>query len=89
MSERKKAAALKYEANMDAPIVTAAGVGKIAEKIIEEAEANFVPTVENKELAELLTNVECGEEIPTELYDVVANILAYVMELDEKVEGDK
>lgn len=88
MRERKKAAALKYEMNSDAPIVTAAGVGKIAEKIIEEAEKNNVPTVENKELAELLSNVQSGQEIPEDVYDVVANILAYVMELDNRIEGD-
>ena len=67
MNQRKKAAALKYEQNFEAPIVTAAGVGKIAENIISKAEESDVPIVYNKELTDLLCNVDVGEEIPSEL----------------------
>ena len=45
----KKAAALKYEENLMAPMVTASGMGHIADKIIEKAEENDVPIVYNKE----------------------------------------
>lgn len=79
---RRKAAALKYELNYEAPVVTAAGMGYIADKIIEEAEKNDVPVVYNKELAELLTNVNVGENIPSELYNAVAEIIAYIMDID-------
>jgi flagellar biosynthesis protein len=81
-SERKKAAALKYELNYEAPVVTAAGMGYIADKIIEEAEKNDVPVVYNKELAELLTNVDVGSHIPSELYNAVAEVIAYIMDID-------
>lgn len=80
--DRKKAAALKYELNYDAPIVTAAGVGYIADKIIEEAEKNSVPVVQNKELADLLMNVDVGSNIPEELYNAVAEVIAYIMDID-------
>lgn len=82
MKKVKKAAALKYETSYEAPIVTAAGMGKIADKIVEEADKNDVAVVENEEMANLLTKVDVGDAIPYELYDVVANIIAYVMDVD-------
>lgn len=85
--KRKKAVALKYEMNYEAPIVTAAGMGIVADKIIEEAEKSEVPVVYNKELAELLTNVDVGSSIPAELYEAVAEVIAYVMDVDKLADG--
>ncbi len=85
MDQRKKAAALKYEFNSDAPIIAASGIGHIADKIIEKAEENDVPIVYNKELTELLCNIDVGDEIPTELYETVAHIIAFVTDLDKKL----
>ncbi|MDP4146788.1 MAG: EscU/YscU/HrcU family type III secretion system export apparatus switch protein [Bacillota bacterium] len=85
MSIKRKAAALKYEANYEAPIVTAAGMGIIADNIINTADENNVPIVYNKELADLLTNVDVGEAIPSELYEIVAEVIAYIMDIDGKV----
>lgn len=79
----KSAAALKYENNFEAPIVTAAGMGYIADKILEEAEKNKVPVVHNEELAKLLNNVDIGSYIPPELYEAVAEVIAYVINLDK------
>lgn len=84
MKNLKKAAALKYENSYEAPIVTAAGMGYIADKIIEKAEESKVPIVYNKEMAELLNNVDVGDSIPAELYDAVAKIIVYVMHMDKK-----
>lgn len=86
-ASRKKAAALKYEGNYDAPIVTAAGIGYVADKILEEAEKSEVPVVYNKELADLLTNVDVGSYIPSELYDAVAEVIAYIMDMDKLLDG--
>ena len=83
MNQRKKAAALKYEQNSDAPVVTAAGMGLIADKIIEKAEDNDVPVVYNKELTDLLCNVDVGDSSPPELYEAVAHVIAYVTDLDK------
>lgn len=83
MNQRRKAAALKYEKNFEAPIVTAAGMGQIAEKIIAKAQENEVPIVYNKELTDLLCNIDIGEEIPTEIYEAVAHIIAYVTDIDK------
>lgn len=82
--KRKKAAALKYDYGQSVPKVTAAGMGYVAEKILEEAEENKVPIVYNNELADMLTKVDIDSEIPYELYDVVAKVIAYVMDVDNK-----
>lgn len=84
MDYRKKAAALTYKDNFDAPVVSAAGMGIIADNIIERAKENEVPIVYNKELTDLLCNVDVGDSIPYELYDAVANVIAYITELDVK-----
>ena len=86
MKGKKKAAALRYEENLTAPVVTASGMGFIADKIIEKAEENEVPIVYNKELTDLLCNVDVGENIPPDLYEAIAHIIAYVADLDRIIE---
>lgn len=83
MNRRKKAAALKYEKGYQSPMVTAAGVGHVADKILENAKENNVPIVYDEELSNLLSNVDVGEAIPFELYDAVAKVIAYVMDIDK------
>lgn len=85
LNERKKAAALKYEESYTSPVVTAAGMGYVADKILEKASEDKVPIVYDKELANLLTNIDIGDSIPYELYDAVAKVIAYVMEIDERI----
>jgi flagellar biosynthesis protein len=82
MKKLKKAAAIKYEQGYDVPIVTATGVGYIADKILQKAEESKVPIVQNEELANLLLSVDVGSEIPIELYDAIAKVIAYVMDID-------
>jgi flagellar biosynthesis protein len=82
MKKVKKATAIKYEKGYDAPIVTAAGIGYIADKILKTAKESKVAIVQNEELANLLSNVDIGSEIPIELYDAIAKVIAYVMDID-------
>ncbi len=82
--DNKIAVALKYDKENIAPKVIAKGKGEIAEKIIQEAEKNNINTVENKDLVEDLINLEIGQVIPERLYMAVAEILAFVYELDKK-----
>ena len=86
MSTRRKAAALSYKENFSAPVVSAAGMGVIADKIIETAEENNVPVGYNKALTDLLCNVDVGDEIPPELYEAVAHVIAYITDLDKILE---
>ncbi len=74
------AVALKYDADKStAPIVVAKGEDYLAQKIKEVAKDNQIEIVENKPLARMLyANVEIGAEIPPELYQAVAEVLAMV-----------
>jgi len=79
MEELKKAVALKYEREKDnAPKVVAKGKGVIAEKIIQTAKEHGVYIKEDKYLVEMLSNLELYEEIPEELYKVVAKIFIFL-----------
>ncbi len=79
MNKKKKAVALKYEKGKDnAPKVVAKGQGKIAEKIIQKAKEHGIPVEENHELVEVLSKLDLYEEIPPELYKVVAEILIFI-----------
>ena len=70
---------------MAAPQVVAKGAGRIAERIKEVASAHGVPVIENKKLAQNLYRiVDIGEEIPLELYQAVAELLAYVYKFKGK-----
>lgn len=81
--KRKKAAALKYDNVFSSPIVTAVGFGEIADRIIKEAENSNVPIIENPALAENLTKLSIGQNIPVELYEAVAEIIAFIYSLDK------
>ena len=78
--------ALKYDPNESkAPVVLAKGVDHLALKIREVAKENHIEIVENKPLARMLyANVEIGQEIPPELYQAVAEILAMVYNMKNK-----
>lgn len=74
------AVAIKYDKEVsDAPVVIAKGADYLANKIKEVATEHKIEIVENKPVARMLYhNVEIGEQIPPELYQTVAEILAYV-----------
>ncbi len=81
------AAAIQYDKNTSsAPILLAKGADYLAQKIKEIAKENSIEIVENKPLARMLYyNVEVGDEIPPELYQMTAEVLAYVYGLKNKV----
>lgn len=74
--------ALKYDAaKMASPKIVAKGANRIAFRIREVATENGIPIVENKPLAQNLYKLELGDEIPSEFYQAVAEVLAYVYSL--------
>ncbi len=79
------AVAIKYEPEVNrAPIVLAKGEDYLAQKIRESAKEHNIEIVENKPLARMLyANVEVGSEIPPELYQAVAEILAMVYNMKQ------
>ena len=81
------AAAIKYDKQTsEAPILVAKGADYLAQKIKEIAKENHIEIVENKPLARMLYyNVEIDSEIPPELYQMTAEVLAYVYGLKNKI----
>ncbi len=79
----KTAVALAYNPGDAAPKILATGKGEVAEKIIETAKANDVPFYQDNKLADTLSRLEIGDAIPPELYDVVAEILVFVDDMDK------
>jgi flagellar biosynthetic protein FlhB len=80
------AIALKYDTDeMDAPMVIAKGAGSIAKNIRRIARENDIPLVEDKQLARnLYSSTDIGQEVPIELYQTIAELLAYVYKLKGK-----
>ncbi len=79
------AVAIKYDSQKNsAPIVVAKGEDFLAQKIRETAKEHHIEIVENKPLARMLyANVDVGQEVPPELYQAVAEVLAFVYSLRE------
>lgn len=77
--KRQTAVALKQEDSIrDIPKITAAGRGKIAEKILQLAFENGIKVREDSDLAEMLAKFELDSPIPSEAFLAVAEILSYV-----------
>lgn len=80
-----KAVAILYDQEKSgAPQVVASGKGKIAEQIIAMAREAGVHIQEDPDLVELLAKVPLGDEIPVELYQTVAEVLAFVYQVNQK-----
>lgn len=81
--EIKKAAALRYDRVRDnAPRVVAKGRGKIAEKIVALAQNHDIPLVADSNLIQMLEALDVDTEIPTELYNAVAEVLVFIYRLN-------
>lgn len=79
----KKAVALKYApGDAEAPIVVAKGRGKLAETILERAKEHGVPVQEDAALVEVLSKLDLDQQIPPELYHLVAEVLSYIYRTD-------
>ncbi len=79
----KTAVALSYEPGEQAPKILATGKGALAERIIDAAKEADVPTYQDDKLADTLSKLEIGDMIPPELYQVVAEILVFVNDMDK------
>ena len=81
------AVAIQYDAEVAAaPVVLAKGEDHLAAKIKEAARENHVEIVENKPLARMLYyNVDIGQQVPPELYQAVAEVLAMVYHMQGKI----
>ena len=81
--ERLQAVALHYDHHPEAtPKVVAMGRGDLAQQIIAAAEAAGVNIVQDPDLLEVLGRVPVGEDIPPELFQAVAEILAFIYRIN-------
>jgi flagellar biosynthesis protein len=82
MPERKRAAALRYEQGGTAPKVVASGQGLVAERMIETAKEAGVPIRSDAALTEALASLGVGAEVPEQMWQAVAETLAWAYRLD-------
>jgi flagellar biosynthesis protein len=84
-STKNSAVSLKYSGGSNnAPKVTAKGQGWVADKIIAMAQEQNIPIRKDKDLIELLAKIDVGKEIPASLYKTVAELLAWVYQLNKE-----
>jgi flagellar biosynthesis protein len=84
-NEMKRAVAMAYGSKDGAPRVVAKGSGVSAEAIISLATEHGVYVHQSPELVKLLMQVDLDDEIPPELYQAVAEILAWLYAMDQKI----
>lgn len=82
--ERRLAVALKYDQTRPgAPRVVAKGQGELAKRIVQLAQENGVTIDTSPALAEALSGVELDREIPEELFEAVAQVIAFVLKMQK------
>ena len=85
-SERKKAVALRYSAESDqAPKVVAKGSGLLADQIIAIAKEHDIHIHEDPDMVEILSKLELDMEIPESLFRAVAEVLAFIYEMNQSL----
>ncbi|MGA9467840.1 MAG: EscU/YscU/HrcU family type III secretion system export apparatus switch protein [Exiguobacterium marinum] len=89
LTKRKTAAVVRYDESTDkAPVVVARGTGAVAEKILQEARARGVAVENDHSLLGHLLDLDLGDAIPPQLYDVMAEVLLLIEELDS-IKGEQ
>ncbi|MFD1018166.1 EscU/YscU/HrcU family type III secretion system export apparatus switch protein [Thalassobacillus hwangdonensis] len=82
--KRAEAIALGYNSDQqEAPKVLAKGKGEVAANILKKAKENNVPIQEDATLVELLSQLNINEQIPEDLYQVVAEVFAFIYKADK------
>lgn len=85
-AQRQSAVALSSGSGDQAPLVLAKGYGVVAETIIERAHENGLYVHASPDLVNLLLRVDLDAHIPSQLYAAVAQLLAWLHQLEEKAE---
>jgi len=80
--ERRRATALRYEQGRHAPQVVATGAGLVADRILAAAREAGIPVRHDPALAEALSALELGADVPEAMWKAVAETLAWAYRLD-------
>jgi len=85
MTELKNlsAVALKYPLDAEAPLIAAKERGRLAKRMIEIAEENKIPVIEDDVLENVLSIQDIGQCIPEETWEAVAAIFAYILKVEK------
>lgn len=81
---KQKVVAIKYELGDLAPKVVGKGQGYVADKLLEQAKLNNVPVYKDPKLVEDLSGIQLGDNIPPELYEIVAQVLVFISDIDKR-----
>ena len=84
--QASKAVVLNYD-GVTVPKLSAKGEDDLAQAIIDIAIAHKVPVYENAELVQWLGQMEVGDDIPEQLYQVIAEVLSFVYRLEDRLPG--
>ena len=87
LDARQSAVALSYDDKTRAPIVVAKGYGVVAESIMREARQNGLYVHASAGLVKLLMQVDLDRQIPPQLYRAVAEVMAWIHELESRAEA--
>jgi len=79
--KKKRAVALRYKEEESAPRIIARGEERMAELIVQTAQAHGIPVEANSPLVRTLMEFDVGDYIPEEVYEVVAQLLIFVYRL--------
>ena len=81
-NQSEQVVALKYDKKYKAPKVVAKGKGYVAEQILDIAAQHDILVHTDKSLAENLNKLDLGEDIPPEMFEIVARIYAFIDKID-------
>ncbi|GHU60887.1 hypothetical protein AGMMS49975_30020 [Clostridia bacterium] len=84
INPKDKAVAIKYDIGDVAPRVVGKGKGYVADKLLEQAKLNKIPVYKDPKLVEELSGINLGDAIPPELYEIVAQVLVFITDLDKR-----
>ena len=86
MTELKNlsAVALRYPPDAEAPLIAAKERGRLAKRMLEIAEENKIPVIEDEVLENVLSIQEVGRCVPEETWEAVAAIFAYILKVEKK-----
>jgi len=83
LSDKDQALALFYDGGQ-APVISDQRSGEAAQKLIEQALELGIPIYENPQLLEQLSELQMGQQVPPELYQLIAEILAFAFFIQGK-----
>ena len=80
-----KAVSLKYNGDEATPKVSFKGDGELADRILKIAEESDIPIIEDSDLAEILSKFNIGDFIDEDLYEVIAEVFAFLYRMNGKL----